>query len=100
MLIKSTVSSHDSQKDRFVIFVRGAPKLGKKSRMETLGTIGVVVQSLSDQNFKNLTYGRTSKGPNPEFGRTPERITTWLRDGQKGRFLIFGHGALKMGKKS
>ncbi len=30
-LVKSIIWSHDGQKDRFVIFGRGAPKMGKNS---------------------------------------------------------------------
>ncbi len=47
-----------------------------------------------------MTHGRTSKGPNACFGRTPVKSTIWSHDGQKDPFVIFGHGAPKMGKKS
>ncbi len=43
--------SHASQKDRFVIFGCGAAKMGKKSGRETIGTVGVKVQSLPWSKF-------------------------------------------------
>ncbi len=46
--VKSTIWSHDGQKDRFVIFGRGAPKMGKKFWRETFGTIGVNIRSESE----------------------------------------------------
>ncbi len=46
-LAKSTIWSHNDQKDRFVIFSRGAPKMGKKCWRETFGSIGVKVWRLS-----------------------------------------------------
>ncbi len=51
------------------------------------------------RNFENLTHGRTSKRPNPGFDRTPVKSTI-SHDGQKDRFVIFGYGAPKVGKKS
>ncbi len=43
---------------------------------------------------------RRSKGSNPSFGSTPVKSTIWSQGDQKDRFVIFAHGALKMGKKS
>ncbi len=40
--------SHVGQKDRLVIFGRGAPKMGKKSWGETLRTTGVKLRSESE----------------------------------------------------
>ncbi len=74
--------------------------MGNKSWRETLGTIGVKSEVTSGQHFENLTHGRTSKGPNPGFGRTPVKSTNWSHDGQKDGFVIFARGAPKMCKKS
>ncbi len=49
--VNSTIWSHDGQKDRFVIFGRGAPKMGEKSWRETIG-VKVRSEILSPgQNF-------------------------------------------------
>ncbi len=47
-LVKSTIWSHDGQKDRFEISGCGAPKRCKKSREETLRTTGVKFRSGSE----------------------------------------------------
>ncbi len=86
-------------KDRFVIFGRGAPKMGKKCWRKTFGTIDVKVQVSPGKNWENLTHGRTSKRSNPGFGRTPVKSTIWSHADQKDRFVIFGLEAHKMGKQ-
>ncbi len=42
---------------------------------------------------------RQSKGLKPGFGRMLVKRTIWSHNDQKDRFVIFGHGAPKMGKK-
>ncbi len=82
------------------IFGAWLAKIGKKFWWETFGTIGVKVWSLPGQNFENLTYGRTSKGPSPGFGRTSVKSTNCSHAGQKDRFIVLGPEGPKMGKKS
>ncbi len=82
--------SHVGQRDRFVISGRGVPKRGEKSWRETFKTIGVQVRSLSRSKFRKFDSWSHLK-------RTEIRF--WLHDGQKDRFIIFGCGAPKMGKK-
>ncbi len=42
---KTTIYSHDGQKDRFVIFDRGAAKLGERSVFDLFDTTGVMFRS-------------------------------------------------------
>ncbi len=76
----------------------GRLKMGKKSWRETFGTTGVKVwpKSLQDKILKIWP----SIEPNLGFGRTSVKSTTWSHAGQKDGFVIFGHRAPKMGKKS
>ncbi len=54
-----------------------------------------------DQKYRDREIvARRLKGPNPGFGRMPVRSTIWSHGGQKDRFVIFGRGAPKTGKKS
>ncbi len=62
--------------------------MGKKSWRETFGIIGVKVWSLSKSKFCPWSH----------LKRTESRF--WSHVGQKDRFVIFGLGAPKMGKKS
>ncbi len=48
MSVKITIWSHAGQKDRFVIFGRGARNIGKKSWGETLRTTGVKFRNESE----------------------------------------------------
>ncbi len=89
--VKSTIWSHDGEKNQCVIFVRGAPKIGKKSWRETFGTIGVKIRSLSRLKFRKFDLWSHLKRPEPRFRS---------HAGQKDRFVIFGCGAPKTGKKS
>ncbi len=43
--VKTTIYSHDGQKDRFVIFDRGAAKMGEISRSGTFETTGVMFRN-------------------------------------------------------
>ncbi len=52
--VQSTIRSHAGQKDRFVIFSHGAPKMGKKSWRETLRTTGVKFRSESEVSSGTL----------------------------------------------
>ncbi len=66
--------SHTGQKDRFIIFSRGASKSGKKSRRETFGTIGVTVRSFFRSKFRKFDPWSHLKRTEPSF---------WLHAGQK-----------------
>ncbi len=57
--VKTTIYSHDGQKDRFVIFGHGTAKMGEISRRDTFENTGVMFRSkiLSPgQKFGNLTH--------------------------------------------
>ncbi len=55
------------QKDRFVIFGRGAPKISKKSWRETFGTIGVKVRRVYRSKFRKFGPYSHHKRTEPEF---------------------------------
>ncbi len=59
--------SHNGQKDQFVIFGHGAPKMDKKSRREIFGTIGVNVRSLSRSKFRKFDPWLNHKRTEPRF---------------------------------
>ncbi len=74
--------------------------MGKNPEGKLSGPLAQRSESSPCQNFKNLTHGRTSKGPNPGFGRTPVKSTIWSHHDQNDQIGIFGRGAAKTGKKS
>ncbi len=65
--VKSTIWSHDGQKDPFLIFGCLAPKIGKKSWRETFGTISVKVQSPSRLKFRKFDPRSHHKRTEPRF---------------------------------
>ncbi len=73
--IKSTIWSHDGQKDRFVIFGHGAPKMGKKSWRETFGTIGVKIRSISRPKFWKFDPWSNLRRTKPRFWSTLDKST-------------------------
>ncbi len=73
-LVKSSIWSHAGQRDRFVIFGHGAPKMGKQSWRETFGTIIVKVRILSKSEFWKFDPRSHHKRTEPRF---------WSHAGQK-----------------
>ncbi len=71
--VKSTIWSHNGQKDRFVISGLGQPKRGKNSWRETFGTIGVKVRSLTRSKFWKFDSWSHLKMIDPGFNRTPSK---------------------------
>ncbi len=65
--------------------------MGKKSWRETFGTIIVKFRSFSRSKLREFDPWSHIKRTEPKF---------WSHTSQKNRFLIFGHGAPKMVKKS
>ncbi len=85
-MVKTTIYSHDSQKDRFVIFDRGAGKMGEISRRDTFETTGIMFRSeiiSSGQKFGNLTHFVASQNAIPGSGRRAVKKT-------ESKFLAVG----------
>ncbi len=77
-MVKTTIYSHDIQKDRFVIFNHEAAKMGEISRRDTFETTGVMLRSkiLSpDQKCGNLTHFVALQNTIPGSGRTTVKKT-------------------------
>ncbi len=84
-LVESTIWSHNGQKDRFIIFGSGAPKMGKKSWRETFGTISVTVQNFLQVKIvkiwpmvaphKDQTQVLVTRQSKVPFGRTMVKKT-------------------------
>ncbi len=71
--VKTTIYSHDGQKDRFVIFGRKTAKMGEITRRDTFETTGVMFQGkiLSPkQKFGDLTNFVAPQNAIPGSGRT------------------------------
>ncbi len=77
-MVKTTIYSHNGQKDLFVLFDRGAAKMGEISRRDTFETTGIMFRSeiLSpEQTFGNLTYFVAPQNAIPGSGRTMAKKT-------------------------
>ncbi len=86
--------SHAGQKDRFVIFGRGAPKTGKKSWGETLRTTGVKFRSENEVpgwHSAIKVQGRHSA----VRSATPAHRTRWVKIEMFDQERVFRFGPLR-----